>query len=84
MHVRPWILYTLIRVVLFAGIFALLTLTVLPVWLSAVVAAVAGQCIAFIFFRGQRDAVAESIVERRRTGDTNQDAAEDDALDRLE
>ena len=83
-QVRPWLLYTLIRVVLFAGIFALLSLTQLPVWLSAVIAAIAGLCISFIFFRPQRDAVAASIVARRERGDVNADAEEDERLDRAE
>ena len=80
--VSPWIKYSVIRLVLFAGVLAaLLLLTNFPVWLSAVVAAIVGFCISYIFFRPQRDEVAASIASRRAAGDKNADADEDSALD---
>jgi MFS superfamily sulfate permease-like transporter len=81
--VRPWIKYALIRIVLFAGVLAVLMIwTPAPVWLSPIIAAIVGLCVSYIFFRPQRDAVAESIVARRARGDVNTDIDEDAALDR--
>ena len=78
-------MYSLLRVGIFAAILALLlTLRVEP-WLAAVVAAVFGLCVSYIFFRPQRDALALS-VQRFRQGerrDADSDA-ENDALDSRE
>jgi uncharacterized membrane protein YjjP (DUF1212 family) len=80
--VRPWIKYTLLRIVLFAGVLALLLLlTPAPPWLATVIAAVVGLCVSYIFFRPQRDELASSIAARRARGETNVDEEEDDALD---
>ena len=80
---RPWIKYSLIRIVLFAGVLTvLMVFTNFPVWLSPIIAAIIGLCVSYIFFRPQRDAVAESIVARRARGEVNSDADEDAALDR--
>jgi L-asparagine transporter-like permease len=82
-RVRPWIKYTLIRIVLFAGVLAILMLfTPAPPWLATVIAAIVGLCISYIFFRPQRDELAESIASRRTRGETNADEDEDDALNR--
>jgi L-asparagine transporter-like permease len=82
-RVRPWIKYTLIRIVLFAGVLAILMLfTPAPPWLATVIAAIVGLCISYIFFRPQRDELAESIASRRARGETNADEDEDDALNR--
>jgi MFS superfamily sulfate permease-like transporter len=81
--VRPWIKYTIIRVALFTGVLVILMLwTPAPVWLSPIIAAIVGLCVSYIFFRPQRDAVAESIAARRERGEVNSDADEDTALDR--
>lgn len=81
--VRPWIKYTIIRVALFAGVLAVLLLfTPAPPWLATVIAAVVGFCVAYIFFRPQRDELAESIASRRERGEVNADEDEDDALNR--
>jgi hypothetical protein len=82
-RVRPWIKYTLIRIVLFAGVLAVLMLfTPAPPWLATVIAAVVGLCVSYIFFRPQRDELAESIAARRARGEVNADEDEDDALNR--
>jgi MFS superfamily sulfate permease-like transporter len=81
--VRPWIKYTIIRVALFTGVLVILMLwTPAPVWLSPIIATIVGLCVSYIFFRPQRDAVAESIAARRARGEVNSDADEDTALDR--
>jgi len=80
---RQWILYSLIRIGIFAVALAALLLLVPQVapWISAIIAAVIGLCLAYIFFRPQRDAVVRSFVEFRTTEHRDTDSDEDDALD---
>ena len=77
---RPWIKYSLIRVLLFAGVFIALSLLGVHWLWAALIAAAVGQCVAYIFFRGVRDEMAASIVARRARGPENADEDEDDAL----
>lgn len=87
---RKWVVYTLIRVGIFAVALAVLILLGINVWLSAVVAAVVGLCASYIFLRGPRDAVAKSIVEmrgadERSRNDRDEDnEVENELLDRFE
>jgi hypothetical protein len=76
--VKPWVLYSLVRVGLFAIVFALLLLTPIPWWLSAVIAAVIGLCIAYIFFGRLRNAVALDIARRRGEPARDADAEVED------
>lgn len=61
-----WVSYSLIRFGLFALVFAGLLLIEVPVIIAAVIAAIAGFCVAYIFFRPQRDAVARDLAARRQ------------------
>jgi cell division protein FtsL len=82
---RQWILYSLIRVGVFAAALALLVLVGVNVLIAAVAAAVIGFCVSYIFLRGPRNAVAKSIVELRTKKDRDDDNdLENDVLDRLE
>jgi len=82
---RPWIVYTIIRVVLFAAILAVLLLLQVNPWLATVLAAVIGLCVSYIFFRGKRDELAKDIYQRRHTEQHDIDNdIENEALDRLE
>jgi len=76
--VKPWVLYGLVRVGVFAVAFALLLLTPIPWWLSAVIAAVVGLCVAYIFFGRLRDAVAGDLARRRSTPPRDMDAEAED------
>lgn len=76
---KPWIAYTLVRVGVFAVVFAALMLFQVTWWLSAVIAAVVGLCIAYIFFGRLRDAVALDIAERRAKPAGDADSAAEDA-----
>jgi ABC-type bacteriocin/lantibiotic exporter with double-glycine peptidase domain len=80
--VRPWILYSVIRLGLFAVTFIVLMLIGVPWLWSTLAAAAIGFSVSYIFFREQRDAVAQSIVARRVNGETNPDEDEDSAIDR--
>lgn len=82
--VRPWIKYTIVRLAIFAVALALLLLTGMNPFLAAVIAAIAGFALSYIFFRKLRDRVAAELATRNqkpqviRNVDTD---AEDDALD---
>jgi uncharacterized membrane protein YdjX (TVP38/TMEM64 family) len=82
--VRPWIKYTIVRLAIFAVALALLLLTGMNPFLAAVIAAIAGFALSYIFFRKLRDQVAAELATRNqkpqviRNVDTD---AEDDALD---
>ncbi len=84
---RPWIKYSLIRIAIFVVVLAVLLILNVNPFLAAVVAAVAGFALSYIFFRKIRDEVAAELVARGakpvpvKNVDTD---AEDDALDRLE
>jgi hypothetical protein len=85
--VRPWIKYSLIRLGIFVVVLTVLLLVGMNPFLAALVAAVAGFVLSYIFFRKTRDEVAAALAARGtepvavKNVDTD---AEDDALDRLE
>jgi len=68
--VKPWLSYSLIRLGLFAVTLTALLLLGVPGWLSAIVSALIGLSVAYIFFRPQRD---EFIASVRRTPSTDED-----------
>lgn len=73
---KPWVLYSLIRVGVFAVVFALLYLVAsLEWWIAALLAAAIGFCVAYLFFRPQRDELVRSI--RSRPANLSDEAAED-------
>ena len=84
---RPWIKYSLIRLAIFVVVLVALLVGGVNPYLSAVVAAVAGFALSYIFFRKIRDQVAAELAARGTTPRpvTNVDNdAEDEALDRLD
>ena len=86
-RVAPWIKYTLIRLGIFVVVLAILLLVGVNPYISAVVAAVAGFVLSYVFFRKLRTQVAEGFAKRNekpqpvRNVDTE---AEDEALDAAE
>ena len=84
---RPWIKYSLIRLSIFVVVLAVLLIIGMNPFLAALVAAVAGFALSYIFFRKIRDEVAAELAVRGtkplavRNVDTD---AEDEALDRLD
>ena len=70
------------RVGVFALALAMLLLVGIVWWLAAIIAAIIGLCVAYIFFGKLRAAVANDIVERRARppGDTDS-AVEDSAAE---
>jgi divalent metal cation (Fe/Co/Zn/Cd) transporter len=76
--VKPWVAYSLVRVGVFAVVFAALMLARVEWWLAAIIAAVIGLCVAYIFFRRLRDAVALDLAERRARPAGDADSAAED------
>lgn len=68
-----WITYTLVRLGLFAGLFAVLMVLGIEWWVSALLATVMAFALAYIFFYRQRQALAADL-ERALTRDTEPDA----------
>jgi hypothetical protein len=79
--VRPWIKYSLLRVLIFVITLALLLLLHVNGYIAAVVAAIAGIAISYIFFRGLRDQVAADLAASRTAPKARVDDEEEDRLD---
>lgn len=75
---KPWVAYSLIRLGVFAAMFIILTLAAVPWWLAAIIAAVFGLCVAYVFFGKLRDAVAIDIAQRRAKPASDADSAAED------
>lgn len=76
---KPWILYSLLRLGIFAAAFTLLMIAQAGWLLSAIIAAVLGFVISYIFFSKLRDAVALDIVARRAGPSHDPDRDAEDA-----
>ena len=72
---KPWVLYSLIRVGIFAAVFALLYgLAGLEWWIAALIAAAIGLCVAYLFFRPQRDELVRTIGAKPAHANTDESA----------
>jgi ABC-type bacteriocin/lantibiotic exporter with double-glycine peptidase domain len=82
---RQLLVYSAIRLLLFAIVLTVMMLLHVNVFVSAIAAAIIAFCISYIFFRGKRDALAQEIAERRaqKVRDDDNDI-ENQALDRSE
>lgn len=58
-------LYSLVRVAIFAVVLFVLVALTVPLWLAAIVAAIIGLCVSYIFFGKLRNAVAADLAARR-------------------
>lgn len=67
---KPWLSYSLIRLGIFAATLTALVLLGVPGWFAAIIAALIGLSVAYIFFRPQRD---EFIASVRRAPSTDED-----------
>ncbi len=76
---KPWLAYTLVRLGIFAVALAVLLIIGVWPWLAAIVAAVIGFCVAYIFFGRLRTAMALEIAERRTRPTKDVDADAEDA-----
>ncbi|QEO08819.1 DUF4229 domain-containing protein [Protaetiibacter larvae] len=77
-----WIPYTLLRLALFGVTFIVLWVLHLEYWLAAIVAAVVGLTVSYIFFPGLRNRVAEELAaSRERRGGSPEGPASDAGVD---
>lgn len=81
-----WLWFTLIRLAVFVvPLVVMLWLGVIP-WLAAVLAAVIGLCISYIFFARSRNKLSQELYESRASkkkvnvDEAVEDAAVEDAL----
>lgn len=77
--------YTVLRLLAFVvPLLLLVFLTGLQPWIAAIIAAVIGLCVSYIFLRAPRETVAQELFERRH-GDKpvahDDEDSEDAALD---
>jgi len=80
--VKPWVKYSLVRIGVFALAFGVMFAVGVIWWLAAILAAVISLCVAYIFFRGMRDALTADFAQRRaRPAATDPDASAEDAAD---
>lgn len=70
--------YSLIRLGAFAVVLAVLLVVGVPWYWAAIIAAVVGLCVSYIFFGKLRDAVALDVVERRANKSVTSDDREED------
>ncbi|MFZ4893810.1 DUF4229 domain-containing protein [Plantibacter sp. Mn2098] len=84
-RIPPVVKYTVLRLLAFAVPLALLLVfTQLQGWVSAVIAAIIGLCVSYIFLRTPRDTVAKELYERRhgeKTVPHDDEDSEDAVLD---
>ena len=71
---RAWVIYSVLRIGLFIGIFAVLAAVGVNPFIAALIAAVAGLCVTYIFFRRQRESVVTSFAQWRSSGRGARDA----------
>ena len=76
---KPWVLYSLLRVGIFAVAFAVLMLVGFVPWLAAIVAAVIGLCVSYLFLGRTREAMSQDLYKSRNVDGAivNDEEAED-------
>jgi uncharacterized membrane protein len=62
---RAWVLFSAVRVLVFAVPFGILFALGLEWWIAALVAAVIGFCVSYIFLRPLRERVALQLAGAR-------------------
>ncbi|TFB95008.1 DUF4229 domain-containing protein [Cryobacterium sp. HLT2-28] len=83
--VPAWVTYSVYRVLLFAVPLAILLALQITWWIAALVAALIGVCLSYLFLRTPRERVARGLYEARHpvTETAHPDAeSEDAAIDR--
>ena len=80
--IPAWLTYTLLRLAAFVVPFTIFMLLGITGWLSALIAAIVGLCLSYIFLSRSRNAVSTSIYEARvrKAGPGKEDMSVEDAL----
>ena len=76
---RTWLVYTALRLAIFAAAFGLLYVLGVTWWLAAILAAVIGFCISYLALRPLRMRVAEALANARANPKASADDAAEDA-----
>jgi len=74
---KPLVVYTLLRLGLFALVFGVLLATGAEFWLAAIIAAVFGLAFSYLFLRKRRDELVTELQSRREHGIASDEEAED-------
>jgi hypothetical protein len=82
--VKPWLSYTLIRLGLIAAVLTVLLLLGVEGWIAAIFAALVGLCVAYLFFRPQRDRLISSVMKPEPTTDDDIEDSLADGFDESE
>lgn len=82
---RRIVLYSILRIALFAVPFIVFMLLGILWWVSAITAAVIAACLSYLFLHRQRDEVAQAVSSWRNSAHTDADNdVENAVLDRQE
>lgn len=65
MRVRAWIVYSVVRVLVFVAPFGILYAIGLDWWIAGLLAAAIGFCLSYIFLRGLRERVTLQLAAAR-------------------
>ena len=74
---KPLVVYTLLRLGLFALVFGVLLATGAEFWLAAIIAAVFGLAFSYLFLRRRRDDLITELQARREHDVPTDEEAED-------
>lgn len=83
--VPVWVYYSVLRVLMFAVPFGFLMAMQIKFWIAALVAALIGFCLSYIFLRKPRESMSRDLYEARHRDKApvaEDDASEDEAVDR--
>ena len=74
---KPLVVYTLLRLGLFALVFGVLLATGAEFWLAAIIAAVFGLAFSYLFLRRRRDELVSELQARRNSDIPSDEEVED-------
>jgi Flp pilus assembly protein TadB len=75
--VKPWLAYLIVRLGLFGVALTVLLLLGITPWIAALIAAVIGMSLAYIFFRPLRERLIDSVRTANPHADSDDEHAED-------
>ncbi|MEG2489584.1 MAG: DUF4229 domain-containing protein [Aurantimicrobium sp.] len=73
MKKSTWFWFSLMRLAAFAVPLAIMLLLGMTPWIAAVLSAIIGLCVSYIFFAKTRNALSESLYEKRAAKNVNHD-----------
>lgn len=81
---KPWLLYSVIRLAIFAVVLTVLLVAQVPGWIAAIVAALFGFAVSYLFLGKLRAPVVQGVADRRsgRSQPATDDEDAEDALER--